>query len=387
MPTDTTIIVNEPLFYGNKDDNPPKDALNAETFIERVDELAEKNAWNDEVTAKNAMSFLRGNARLYFSDFMRSLLKPTPYRAVTTTYTAAAGFKPAFKKHFFTLGGVDDLTLQWTKFSQDRAETAQRYAIRCIAEMGRFTELIANQASDDILTTDSDLSADITALLTTQALRDSWTATRNAIAAEAQRAGKTAFKEVVVKKLISGGMTSTRMREFVEKEDRKGTSIFNIVTLIDQEEKRQNNNHTGNNQHRQANNQNRQKSNSNNKNTRAHAVNNYDDSESEDDAAADRANKNNAPTQNPTQTTSTTNPSKSKPAYRGRGGRGRYGRANETRHCTFCNMPGHTLKQCYYAPQEESNEHPSEQDAPPKDPQTSAISVDFSDFLTFSENY
>ncbi len=61
MPTDTTIIVNEPLFYGTKDDNPPKDALNAETFIERVDELAEKNTWNDEVTAKNAMSFLRGN--------------------------------------------------------------------------------------------------------------------------------------------------------------------------------------------------------------------------------------------------------------------------------------------------------------------------------------
>ncbi len=57
------------------------------------------------------------------------------------------------------------------------------------------------------------------------------------------------------------------------------------------------------------------------------------------------------------------------------------------RHCTFCNMQGHTLKFCYNAPKDDQNEQTHERETAQKEPQTAAIEVDFSNYLTFSENY
>ncbi len=361
---DTTIVVNEPLFYGSKDDKPPKDALSPETFIERVDELGEKNTWSDAQKASNAMSFLRGGARNYFADFLRTTLKPAAYETATKTYDTPLGFKIRFKKQYYTLGTVDDLTLQWTKFRQDKDETATRYAIRCITEMGKFTELIKHQPPAQLFTATVPARI-IAAMAASVEITQDWTDLKAAMALEAQIAAKNDYKEIVVKKLIAGGMTQTRIRELVQKEDRKGTELLDIVDLIDQEEKRNNHNNT----------------NVKPKTKQAHSIGEETNEDDEEDASAVNLRKSR----------------NQRGGYRGnnRGFRGNQNRkenripqTNPVRQpCSYCGLLSHTLQFCFSAPQEVKDAAKAELNLKEPPTSTSSITEDQSHRLTFSENF
>ncbi len=239
-----------------------------------------------------------------------------------------------------------------------------RYAIRCITEMGKFTELIKHQPAAQLFTTA--VPATVTTAMTADAdtIRD-WAALKDAMALEAQIAAKNDYKEIVVKKLIAGGMIQFRIRELVQKEDRKGTEILDIVDLIDQEEKRNNHNHTAVKP----------------KPKNAHAIEESQVEDDEDEASAVNQRR----------------PFTNRGGWRGRP-RGNQGNPNrgqnrytpppaDRKPCSYCGLMSHTLQFCYTAPQEikdEDKKEPPQQDHPTA---TSAISTDFSSRLSYSENF
>ena len=133
-------LVSAPLFYGPKEFvGTPPGALSPEHFVQRVDEMATRHAWDDTRSAQMALSYLRGGARDYYTVALQTVMTPDAYATLMGSWER---LKAHLRAKFFKLRTFADLSANWTRLSQGNQELPHEFAVRVLTAAGSFRALV-----------------------------------------------------------------------------------------------------------------------------------------------------------------------------------------------------------------------------------------------------
>ena len=235
------IIIKAPMFYG-KDDHKSKLGNSPEDFIAQCENLMTTNRWTEPIAAGHAISYLNGAARTWFAE---GLMKADPEsrEAALTSFTV---FRDLIKEYFFDVASTYDLSVDWTGLRQKSGERVSDFTFRVLGTMNRYERLftlpplkIPRQGAVDLVI--DGLCAEIPARQDgTHVARDAADARhRPLIVAQAEGhfldgavLGRTQVIDDICLKLLSEGVSDTKMRELIRRRHKEGTSIRVLIKLM-----------------------------------------------------------------------------------------------------------------------------------------------------------
>ena len=222
------IIITAPAFHGKAEDKGT--GTTPEDFIAQVENLRATHGWDNATTARNAVAYLHGQARLWFSS---SLLM------MDRAAHAAAGqdfrlFKREFVDNYYDVKSAFDLSVDWHGLKQKDRETARVFAARVLAALNDYTTMFARPAMDRpaveaiYIASENIRTAQIAAGLAGAVPRAFYDALELAAERMFEINTANAISAVtgdIAVKIISEGVRSTKMRELIRRLHKMRTTV------------------------------------------------------------------------------------------------------------------------------------------------------------------
>ena len=231
-----SIVAQEPLFHGLKPD-PSTKSLTPEDFLARVEALSMQNEWDDKKTAAEAIGWLRGDARRWFTA-LESIEGPEAPGRATASFRH---FKRYFKDNFFTVRTVHDLSADWSLIQQKSSERARDFCVRVAGDMHEFAGMAENLEEDLDREHEAFLTSKLDPALSAQD-RATWVLEMRRLQKERdnlmQRKGRWLLGSIFAKKLMASGVHDGKVRDLIRQLDQKGKPIKEIVEEVDETERR-----------------------------------------------------------------------------------------------------------------------------------------------------
>ena len=235
------IIVKAPAFHG-KDEHKSKIGSSAEDFLAQCENLQTTHAWTDVVAAGHAISYLNGAARTWFAEgLMRA--DPESRLVALTSFTA---FCDLIREYFFDVASTYDLSVDWTGLRQKPGERVADFTFRVLGTMNRYVRLFTpppQRAPRQVATERliDDLCAEIPARNDgTHVLRDAADVRHRPLIvaqteghfADGVELGRNQIADDICLKLLSEGVSDTKMRELIRRRHKEGIAIRALIKLM-----------------------------------------------------------------------------------------------------------------------------------------------------------
>lgn len=140
MADEQRFLVNEPSFFDTGD----RRGLTAEEFLQRIDSTHPAGATDAQKIAR-FKKYLHGGAHQWYTLELPAVCKP--HHAVWTDYSELV---KRFKKNFFAISSTADASLEWLHLRQG-SETPFRYVQTVIRRSAAYFQCVADSTADPVV--------------------------------------------------------------------------------------------------------------------------------------------------------------------------------------------------------------------------------------------
>ena len=203
-------LLSEPTFYGRGEAL----GLLAEDFIRRVEDFQANNTWTAAQTATQAVSYLRGQAQVWFNQSLKSIDK--------TVHANAKGdfriFKQIFIREFYLVKSSTDLSSDWHNLQQLDKETVRQFCTRVFDSLNSYQTHMWEERDDPV----EEVMDDFTVAIDGQQAANATVGAKNLVAEAVNKVHLSSAEMMLIRmiremglKIIANGVRSPKLRELI----------------------------------------------------------------------------------------------------------------------------------------------------------------------------
>ena len=146
---DLVAVLSIPYFWGQSGAKKNHDTPTAEAWVDRINNYATQRGWLDPEKIRNARSFMRSKAAVYFEKWLPAFLTDAQITNMNAHWGNAEGFLFYFRLQYAKVRTTADLSTGWANMQQQNDEPASPFCMRIHAVISSILGIIpAPQPAD-----------------------------------------------------------------------------------------------------------------------------------------------------------------------------------------------------------------------------------------------